>query len=66
MRKLLSSKLIIIIVVAVLITAALAIAAGVSSQTAPGTAVQTLLNPLKSAFNALRWRNYQPIWQVRH
>ena len=53
MRKLLSSKLIIIIVVAVLITAALAIAAGVSSQTAPGTAVQTLLNPLKSAFNAL-------------
>ena len=53
MRKLLSSKLIIIIVVAVLITAALAIAAGVSSQTAPGTFVQTLLNPLKSAFNAL-------------
>ena len=53
MRKLLSSKLIIIIVVAVLITAALAIAAGVSSQTAPGTFVQTLLNPLKSGFNAL-------------
>ena len=53
MRKLLSSKLIIIIVVAVLITAALAIAAGVSSQTAPGTALQTLLNPLKAGFNAL-------------
>ena len=53
MRKLLSSKLIIIIVVAVLITAALAIAAGVSSQTAPGTFVQTLLNPLKAGFNAL-------------
>ena len=53
MRKLLSSKLIIIIVVAVLITAALAVAAGVSSQTAPGTALQTLLNPLKAGFNAL-------------
>ena len=53
MRKLLSSKLIIIIVVAVLVTAALAVAAGVSSQTAPGTAVQTVLNPLKAAFSAL-------------
>ena len=53
MRKLLSSKLIIIIVVAVLITAALAVAAGVSSQTAPGTALQTLLSPLKAGFNAL-------------
>ena len=53
MRKLLSSKLIIIIVVAVLVTAALAVAAGVTSQTAPGTAVQTVLNPLKAAFSAL-------------
>ena len=53
MRNLFSTKLRIIVVVAVLITAALAVAAGVSSQTAPGTFVQTLLTPLKSGFNAL-------------
>ena len=53
MRNLFSTKLRIIVVVAVLITAALAVAAGVSSQTAPGTALQTLLTPLKSGFNAL-------------
>ena len=53
MRKLFSTKLRIIIVLAVLITAALAVAVSVSSQTPPGTAVQTLLAPLKSAFNAL-------------
>ena len=53
MRNLFSTKLSIIVVVAVLITAALAVAAGVSSQTAPGTFVQTLLTPIKSGFNAL-------------
>ena len=53
MRNLFSTKLRIIVVVAVLITAALAVAAGVSSQTAPGTALQTLLTPIKSGFNAL-------------
>ena len=53
MRNLFSTKLRIIVVVAVLITAALAVAAGVSSQTATGTFVQTLLTPLKSGFNAL-------------
>ena len=53
MRNLFSTKLRIIVVVAVLITAALAVAAGVSSQTAPGTFVQTLLTPIKSGFNAL-------------
>ena len=53
MRNLFNTKLRIIVVVAVLITAALAVAAGVSSQTAPGTFVQTLLTPLKSGFNAL-------------
>ena len=53
MRNLFNTKLRIIVVVAVLITAALAVAAGVSSQTAPGTALQTLLTPLKSGFNAL-------------
>ena len=53
MRNLFSTKLRIIIVVAVLITAALAVAAGVSSQTAPGTALQTLLTPFRAAVNAL-------------
>ena len=53
MRNLFSTKLRIIVVVAILITAALAVAAGVSSQTAPGTALQTLLSPLKAGFNAL-------------
>ena len=53
MRNLFSTKLRVIVVVAILITAALAVAAGVSSQTAPGTFVQTLLTPLKSGFNAL-------------
>ena len=53
MRNLFSTKLRIIVVVAILITAALAVAAGVSSQTAPGTALQTLLTPIKSGFNAL-------------
>ena len=53
MRNLFSTKLRVIVVVAILITAALAVAAGVSNQTAPGTFVQTLLTPLKSGFNAL-------------
>ena len=53
MRNLFSTKLRIIVVAAILITAILAVAAGVSSQTAPGTFVQTLLTPLKSGFNAL-------------
>ena len=53
MRNLFSTKLRVIIVIAVLVTAALAVAAGVSSQTAPGTVVQTILTPFKSAVNAL-------------
>lgn len=53
MRNLFSTKLRIIIVLAVLITAALAVAAGVSNQTLPGTVVQTVLTPFKAAFNAL-------------
>ena len=53
MRNLFSTKLRVIIVIAVLVTAALAVAAGVSSQTAPGTLVQTVLTPFKSVVNAL-------------
>ena len=53
MRNLFSTKLRIIIVLAVLITAALAVAAGVTNQTLPGTVVQTVLTPFKAAFNAL-------------
>ena len=53
MRNLFSTKLRIIIVLAVLITAALAVAAGVSNQTLPGTVVQTVLTPFTAAFNAL-------------
>lgn len=53
MRNLFSTKLRIIIVIAILVTAALAVAAGVSNQTLPGTVVQTVLTPFKAAFNAL-------------
>ena len=53
MRNLFSTKLRIIIVLAVLITAALAVAASVTTQPLPGTVVQTVLTPFKAAFNAL-------------
>ena len=53
MRNLFSTKLRIIIVVAVLVTAALAVAAGVTDQTLPGTVMQTILTPFRAALNAL-------------
>jgi len=53
MRNLFSTKLRIIIVVAILVTAALAVAAGVTNQTLPGTVMQTILTPFRAALNAL-------------
>ena len=53
MRHLFSTKLRIILVVAVLLSAALAVAAGVTNQTLPGTIVQGILAPFKSAVNSM-------------
>ena len=53
MRHLFSTKLRIILVVAVLLSAALAVAAGVTNQTLPGMIVQGILAPFKSAVNSL-------------
>ena len=53
MRHLFSTKLRIILVVAVLLSAALAVAAGVTNQTLPGMIVQGVLAPFKSALNSL-------------
>ena len=53
MRQLFSTKVRIILVAAVLISAILAVLASLSSQTVPGMVVQTLLSPFKSIGNAL-------------
>lgn len=53
MRHLFSTKLRIILVVAVLLSAALAVAAGVTNQTLPGMIVQGILAPFKAAVNSL-------------
>ena len=53
MRHLFSTKVRIILVVAVLIAAALAILAGLGNQTAPGTAVQILMTPIRAIGNSL-------------
>ena len=53
MRKLFSTKVIIILVVAGLITAALAIASGVGMQTLPGTVMQVVMAPVRAVGTAL-------------
>ena len=53
MRHLFSTKLRIILVVAVLLSAALAVVAGVTNQTLPGMIVQGVLAPFRSAVNGL-------------
>ena len=53
MRQLFSTKLRIILVLAVLITAGLAVAAGVTNQTLPEMVVQTVLAPFKAALNTM-------------
>ena len=53
MRHLFSTKLRIILVLAVLITAGLAVLAGVTNQTIPGMIVQGFLAPFRAAGNAL-------------
>ena len=53
MRHLFSTKLRIILVVAVLLSAALAVVAGVTNQTLPGMIVQGILAPFRGAMNGL-------------
>ncbi|MBQ8834729.1 MAG: rod shape-determining protein MreC, partial [Oscillospiraceae bacterium] len=53
MRHLFSTKLRIILVLAVLLTAILAVLAGVTNQTIPGMLVQGFLAPFRAAGNAL-------------
>ena len=53
MRQLFSTKVRIIIVVAILLSAILAVLAGLSSQTVPGTIVQGILSPFRSIGNSL-------------
>ncbi|MGN1017033.1 MAG: rod shape-determining protein MreC [Faecousia sp.] len=53
MRHLFSTKLRIILVVAVLLSAALAVVAGVTNQTLPGMIVQGILAPFRGAVNGL-------------
>ena len=53
MRQLFSTKVRIIIVVAILISAIMAVLAGLSSQTLPGMAVQGILSPFRSIGNSL-------------
>jgi len=53
MRHLFSTKVRIILVIAVLLAAALAIIAGLGDQTLPGTAVQMLMAPIRSVGNTL-------------
>ena len=53
MRHLFSTKLRIILVLAVLLTAGLAVLAGVTNQTVPGLIVQGFLAPFRAAGNAL-------------
>ena len=51
MRQLFSTKVRIIIVVAIMLSAILAVMAGLSNQTVPGTIVQGLLSPFRSIGN---------------
>jgi len=53
MRQLFSTKVRIIIVVAILMSAVFAVLAGLSNQTVPGAIVQTLLSPFRSIGNTL-------------
>ena len=53
MRKLFSTRVRIILVVAILLTAALAILSSVSGQTLPDMLTQSILTPLKAAANSL-------------
>ena len=53
MRNLFSTKMKIILVLAVLLTAALAIVSGLTNQTSPGLLVQGALAPFRAAGNAL-------------
>ena len=53
MRKLFSTKVRIILVAAILLSAVLAILASLSSQTIPGMVVQTILSPFKAIGNTL-------------
>ena len=53
MRHLFSTKLRIILVLAVLLSAGLAVLAGVTNQTIPGVLVQGLMTPFRAAGNAL-------------
>ena len=53
MRHLFSTKVRIILVLAVLLAAALAVVAGVSEQSLPEVVVQGILTPFKAAGNAL-------------
>ena len=53
MRQLFSTKVRIIIVVAILMSAILAVLAGLSNQTVPGMLVQTFLSPFRSIGNTL-------------
>ena len=53
MRQLFSTKVRIIIVVAILLSAIMAVLAGLSSQTLPGMAVQGLLSPFRAIGNSL-------------
>ena len=53
MRHLFSTKLRIILVVAVLLSAALAVVAGITNQTLPGEIVQGILAPFRGALNSL-------------
>ena len=53
MRQLFSTRVKIILIIAVLLTAALTVLSSVTGQTLPDIATQTLLTPLKSGVNAL-------------
>ena len=53
MRNLFSTKVRIILVLAVLLTAALSVVASVTNQTLPGVIVQTVMAPVRVVGNAL-------------
>ena len=53
MRKLFSTKVRIILVVALLLTAGLAIMSSTGTHSLPGTIVQTLMSPIRAVGNAL-------------
>lgn len=53
MRKLFSTRVKVILVLAILLTAALAVLSSVTGQSLPGLVVQSVMAPLKSAVNSL-------------